>query len=56
MSGAVQYPFRGRPLLCDGRRGAVGLAFASYGAHDARPNMRSTSEKHFEDTIGRQQS
>jgi hypothetical protein len=32
-------------LLCDGRRGAVGLAFASYGAHDARPNMRSRSEK-----------
>ena len=43
-------------LLCEGRRGAVGLAFAAYGAHDARANMRSTSEKRFEDTIGRQQS
>jgi L-amino acid N-acyltransferase YncA len=35
---------------------AVGLGFASYSAHEARPNTRSTSEKRFEDTIGRKQS
>jgi hypothetical protein len=34
----------------------IGLGFASYGAHEARPNTRSTSEKRFEDTIGRKQS
>jgi hypothetical protein len=40
----------------DGGAKAVGLGFASYGAHEAGSNTRSTSEKRFEDTIGRKRS
>jgi hypothetical protein len=46
----------GRLAVVTGVAEAVGLGFASYGAHEARPNTRSTSEKRFEDTIGRKQS
>ena len=46
----------GRLAVVRGVAETVGLGFASYGAHEARPNTRSTSEKRFEDTIGRKQS
>jgi hypothetical protein len=36
-------------------RTAVGLGFASYGVHEARPNAIHV-EKRFEDTSGRKQS
>ena len=48
--------WRPPPAAVTGVAEAVGLGFASYGAHEAGSNTRSTSEKRFEDTIGRKQS
>jgi hypothetical protein len=46
----------GRLAVVTGVAEAVGLGFASYGAHEAGSNTQSTSDKRFEDTIGRKQS